>query len=109
MAFALQPARTATMEAVSAEALPSGRGWQFEPKWDGFRCLAYRDEDRVVLMGRSGKPLTVFFPEIAAALRNFRTPRFVIDGELVIPIGGTLSFEALQARLHPAESRRKKL
>src|SRR5689334_17442660 len=104
MAFALQPARLAAMEAQSAEALPSGRGWQFEPKWDGFRCLAYRDADRVALMGRSGKPLTAFFPEVADALRNFRASRFVVDGELVIPVGDTLSFEALQARLHPAES-----
>jgi ATP-dependent DNA ligase len=97
------------MEAVSAEALPSGAGWQFEPKWDGFRCLAYRDGSRYALMGKSGKPLTIFFPEIAEALRHFRSKRFVADGELVIPIGEVLSFEALQARLHPAESRRKKL
>jgi len=109
MAFALQPARISPMEALSAEALPAGAGWQFEPKWDGFRCLAYRDGDRCILMGKSGKPLTIFFPEIASALRNFRSKHFVVDGELVIPVGDVLSFEALQARLHPAESRRRKL
>jgi ATP-dependent DNA ligase len=109
MAFTLQPGRISPMEAMRAEALPAGSGWQFEPKWDGFRCLAYRDGDRCVLMGKSGKPLTIFFPEIASALRHFRSKRFVIDGELVIPVGDVLSFEALQARLHPAESRRRKL
>jgi ATP-dependent DNA ligase len=109
MAFPLQPARIVPMEAISNDSLPADPGWQFEPKWDGFRCLAYRDGDRVALIGKSGKALTIFFPEIAAALGRFRAKRFVIDGELVIPVGKTLSFEALQARLHPAESRRRKL
>ena len=90
MAFPLQPGRTFPMEAVSAEALPSGTGWQFEPKWDGFRCLAYRDGSRFALMGKSGKPLTPFFPEITKALGGFRSKRFVADGELVIPLGGVL-------------------
>jgi len=97
------------MEAVSAEKLPAGPGWQYEPKWDGFRCLAYRDGDRFELMGKSGKSLALFFPEIVKALSCFRSKRFVVDGELVITVGESLSFEALQARLHPAESRRKKL
>lgn len=109
MAFPLQPGRISPMEALRADALPSGPGWQFEPKWDGFRCLVYRDGGRYALMGKSGKPLTAFFPEVAAALGHFRSGRFVADGELVVPVGEVLSFEALQARLHPAESRRRKL
>jgi ATP-dependent DNA ligase len=97
------------MEARIAESLPMGRGWQYEPKWDGFRCLAFKDGSRVVLMAKSGKPLTDFFPEIVETLQAVGSPRFVADGELVIPIGGVLSFDALQMRLHPAESRRRKL
>jgi ATP-dependent DNA ligase len=97
------------MEARTAESLPTGRGWQFEPKWDGFRCLAFKDGSRVALMAKSGKPLTDFFPEIVETLQAVRSPRFVADGELVIPIGDVLSFDALQMRLHPAESRRRKL
>lgn len=97
------------MEARIAETLPEGRGWQFEPKWDGFRCLAYKDGPRAVLMAKSGKPLTDFFPEIVAGLKALPAPRFVADGELVIPVGEKLSFDALQMRLHPAESRRRKL
>jgi ATP-dependent DNA ligase len=97
------------MEARTAETLPEDRGWQFEPKWDGFRCLAYKDGARAALMAKSGKPLTDFFPEVVAALKAVAAPRFVVDGELVIPIGGKLSFDALQMRLHPAESRRRKL
>ena len=109
MAFSLSPSRLAPMEARTAGALPEGPGWQFEPKWDGFRCLAYKDGKRVVLMAKSGKPLTDFFPEIVAALKALPAQRFVADGELVIPVGGKLSFDALQMRLHPAESRRRKL
>jgi ATP-dependent DNA ligase len=97
------------MEAKIAEALPGGKGWQFEPKWDGFRCLAFRDGQKVALQAKSGKDLTIYFPEIAAAMTRLAARRFVLDGELVIPIGEKLSFEALQARLHPAESRRRKL
>jgi ATP-dependent DNA ligase len=109
MSFPLDPKKTAPMEARAEEDLPPGRGWQFEPKWDGFRCLVFRDGDRVLLQGKSGKPLTIYFPEMVAALKATKTRRFVVDGELVIPAGNSLSFDALQARLHPAESRRKKL
>jgi ATP-dependent DNA ligase len=97
------------MEARTAETLPEGRDWQFEPKWDGFRCLAYKDGPRAVLMAKSGKPLTQFFPDIVAGLKALPARRFVADGELVIPVGERLSFDALQMRLHPAESRRRKL
>lgn len=97
------------MEAKSVEALPSGDGWQFEPKWDGFRCLAFRDADGARLFAKSGKPLHRFFPEVAVNVAAMPAPAFVLDGELVIRTGNGLSFEALQARLHPAESRIRKL
>jgi ATP-dependent DNA ligase len=97
------------MESRLVEALPREPGWQFEPKWDGFRCLAFRSGNKVDLRAKSGKPLTRYFPEVAALLRGLPPPQFVVDGELVILIGGTLSFEALQMRLHPAESRVRKL
>ena len=97
------------MEAKLVDALPSDEGWQFEPKWDGFRCLAFRNDDAVELRAKSGKPLARFFPEVVAALRALPVKRFVIDGELAIPVGASLSFDALQMRLHPAESRVRKL
>jgi ATP-dependent DNA ligase len=103
------PLDTATMEAKSVDALPDGPGWQFEPKWDGFRCLAFRDGDAVELRAKSGKPLGRFFPEVVERLRKLAPQRFVIDGELAIPVGEGLSFDALQMRLHPAESRIRKL
>jgi ATP-dependent DNA ligase len=96
------------MEARSSETVPVGGAWQFEPKWDGFRCLAFKDGRRVTLMAKSGKPLTRYFPEVAAALSELPGD-WVLDGELVIPVGRILSFEALQMRLHPAESRQRKL
>jgi ATP-dependent DNA ligase len=97
------------MEARLADDLPAEAGWQFEPKWDGFRCLAARDGDQVELRAKSGKPLARYFPELAALLRKLEPTRFIFDGELVIPVGETLSFDALQMRLHPAESRIHKL
>ena len=100
---------TPPMEAKSVDTLPAEPGWQFEPKWDGFRCLAYRAGPDVELQSKSGKSLARYFPEMVAALRNVPVQRFVLDGELVIAAGGVLSFAALQARLHPAESRIRKL
>jgi len=97
------------MEAALADALPAGEGWWFEPKWDGFRCLAFRAGDEVELRAKSGKSLSRYFPDLAEALRRLPVPCFVIDGELAIPIGGVLSFDALQMRLHPARSRVLKL
>jgi ATP-dependent DNA ligase len=97
------------MEAKLVDALPEGPDWQFEPKWDGFRCLVFRDGEDVDLQSKAGKPLGRYFPEIVAAMAGLRADRFVLDGELIIPIGGILSFEALQMRLHPAESRIRKL
>jgi ATP-dependent DNA ligase len=97
------------MEALLAAELPAGRGWQFEPKWDGFRCLARRDGDQVTLTSKSGKPLARYFPDVAEMLRKLKAKQFLLDGELIIPVGDALSFEELQLRLHPAESRVRKL
>jgi ATP-dependent DNA ligase len=97
------------MEAKSAESLPEGEDWRYEPKWDGFRCLAFRWGDVVELRAKSGKPLTRYFPEVVAGLKALPVERFVLDGELAIALGDSLSFDALQMRLHPAESRIRKL
>ena len=95
----------APMEALLAEALPDEPGWQFEPKWDGFRCIAVRDGDAIDLWSKSGKPLARYFPEVAAMLLRLSEQRFVLDGELLIGSGDAVSFDALQMRLHPAASR----
>jgi ATP-dependent DNA ligase len=97
------------MEAKLVAELPGGPGWQFEPKWDGFRCLVFKQDGGVALQSKSGKPLARYFPEVAAAIATLDAPRLALDGELLIPVGPTLSFEALQMRLHPAESRVRKL
>jgi ATP-dependent DNA ligase len=97
------------MEARSVEEIPTGDGWQYEPKWDGFRCLAFRDRDKVFLQSKNGQPLARYFPDVAANLRKLPQRQFVLDGELVIPVGGALSFDELQLRLHPAASRVAKL
>ncbi len=103
------PAAPAPMEALLAAELPEGEGWQFEPKWDGFRCLAARDGDAVELTSKSGKPLGRYFPEILDLLRGLDAPRFLLDGELILALGDVLSFDTLQLRLHPAESRIQRL
>ncbi len=97
------------MEARTEPELPVGAGWWFEPKWDGFRCLAFRDAGEVILQAKSGKPLTRFFPEVAASLAALDERQFALDGELLIAGAGGFSFEQLQMRLHPAESRIRKL
>ncbi|HKU99295.1 MAG TPA: ATP-dependent DNA ligase [Vineibacter sp.] len=100
---------TPPMEARLVHELPSDAGWQFEPKWDGFRCLAFRAGDEIELRAKSGKSLTRYFPEMVEALRALKSQPFVLDGELAVPVGNTLSFDALQMRLHPAASRIRKL
>jgi ATP-dependent DNA ligase len=97
------------MEALSATSLPTGPEWQYEPKWDGFRCLAFRDQKKVELQSKAGKPLTRYFPELAAALAKLMATRFVLDGEIVIPFEGGLSFDQLLMRIHPSKSRVEKL
>ena len=103
------PADLSPMEARLVDHLPADPGWQFEPKWDGFRCLALRAGNAVELRAKSGKPLARYFPEVVTLLRGLEPTRFALDGELAIPVGESLSFDALQMRLHPAESRIRKL
>ncbi|MGN6621584.1 MAG: ATP-dependent DNA ligase [Sphingomonas sp.] len=97
------------MEAKLATALPDDPGWQFEPKWDGFRALAGRRDERVSLLSKAGKPLARYFPEIADMLRALPLRRFLVDCEILLRIGDHLSFDALQQRLHPAASRIERL
>jgi ATP-dependent DNA ligase len=97
------------MEARSAAVIPPGAAWIYEPKWDGFRCIAFKDGTAVALQSKSGQPLERYFPEIADAIRGLAVPRVVLDGELAIESGGRLDFDALLQRIHPAESRVRKL
>jgi ATP-dependent DNA ligase len=97
------------MEAKSVEELPRGEGWQYEPKWDGFRCLAFRRDDQVLLQSKAGQPLGRYFPELVDSLRKLHPQQFVLDGEIVIFSGEHLAFDDLLQRIHPAESRIRKL
>lgn len=97
------------MEARQAKEIPSGPGWSYEPKWDGFRCLAFRSGSQIALQSKSGQPLGRYFPELIEALRRLRARDFVMDGEIVIERSGHLSFNDLLMRIHPASSRVQKL
>ncbi|WFU45318.1 ATP-dependent DNA ligase [Bradyrhizobium sp. CB82] len=97
------------MEARSVDAIPRGREWQYEPKWDGFRCLLSREADSVDLRSKSGEDLARYFPELVAAALKLKANSFVLDGEIVVPQGKSFSFDALLQRIHPAASRVKKL
>ena len=97
------------METRSVDEIPSGPGWQYEPKWDGFRCIAFRNDDNVYLQSKSGQPLARYFPDVVESLSKLPSRNFVLDGELAIPVNGALSFDELQLRLHPAASRVAKL
>jgi ATP-dependent DNA ligase len=97
------------MEAAIVDEIPRGEHWQYEPKWDGFRCLAFRSGDKIELQSKSGQPLARYFPDPAEALKSLRARQFVLDGEIVIPIKGRLAFDELLLRIHPAESRVRKL
>jgi len=97
------------MEAKSVAQLPTGTDWQYEPKWDGFRCIAFRDGDGVDLQSKSGQPLSRYFPELVEALLKLKPKQFVLDGEIVVPVEGRLSFDDLLMRIHPAASRVQKL
>ncbi len=97
------------MEARSADEIPVGENWLYEPKWDGFRCLAFRKGSEVLLQSKSGQPLGRYFPEMVEALRQLPHKEFVLDGEIVIMRDGKLSFDDLLMRIHPAESRIRKL
>src|SRR3989442_1433359 len=97
------------MLSSAAEALPAGDGWLFEPKWDGFRTLVFRDGDEILLQSREEKPMNRYFPELLAPLADAFPERCVVDGEIVIVGVGGLDFEALLLRIHPAVSRVKLL
>ena len=93
------------MEARSVEEFPRGPQWQYEPKWDGFRCLVFRENSKVTLQSKSGRPLGRYFPDVVAAVLAIDAPKFVLDAEIVIPVSGRLSFDELLLRIHPAQSR----
>jgi ATP-dependent DNA ligase len=97
------------MGARSVEKIPTGEGWQYEPKWDGFRCLAFRKGDEVILQSKACQPLGRYFPELVAGLAALPVRTFVMDGEIVILRDGVLAFDDLLQRIHPAESRIRKL
>jgi len=97
------------MEALLVNEIPTGDHWQYEPKWDGFRCIAFRDGDSVELQSKSGQSLGRYFPEIVAAVAKVKATQFVIDGELIITLDGEPSFDDLLQRIHPAASRVAKL
>lgn len=95
------------MEAKRVDKIPAGDGWQFEPKWDGFRAVVFRDGDEVEIQSKAGQPL--YFPELVDAIKTLKPKEFVLDGEIVVPAGGRLSFDHLLQRIHPAASRVRKL
>src|SRR5882724_5446459 len=97
------------MEAQLVDKIPAGAQWEYEPKWDGFRCLAFRDGKKIELQSKSGQPLARYFPEVVQALLKLKATKFVLDGELVIPVKDGLSFDDLLQRIHPAASRVMKL
>jgi ATP-dependent DNA ligase len=108
MDLAIDPS-LAPMEAQTAAKLPAGDAWQYEPKWDGFRCLAYKSDGEVDLRSKAGLPLARYFPDVVELLAGLPARRFALDGELAVPVGGHFDFEQLQLRLHPAASRVRKL
>jgi ATP-dependent DNA ligase len=97
------------MEALSVDEIPTGSGWQYEPKWDGFRCLVFRNGRNVVLQSKAGRPLTRYFPDVVDAVLALKAETFVLDGEIVVPQNGAFSFDDLLQRIHPAASRVQKL
>jgi ATP-dependent DNA ligase len=97
------------MEALSVDAVPTGREWRYEPKWDGFRCLVFRDGEKIELQSKSGRSMARYFPELFAAVGELKPRKFVLDGEIVVPAGNAFSFDALLQRIHPAASRIKRL
>src|SRR5712671_4834262 len=97
------------MEARSVDAIPRGAEWQYEPKWDGFRCLISRNGAKVDMRSKSGEDLARYFPELVEAALKLKATSFLLDGEIVVQHGNTFSFDDLLQRIHPAASRIKKL
>ena len=108
MSFTIKPPLP-PMESKSVDEIPAGDNWQYEPKWDGFRCLAFRRDKEIYLQSKAGQPLARYFPDVVEAISELPSSDFVVDGELVIPVNRALSFDELQLRLHPAASRVAKL
>jgi ATP-dependent DNA ligase len=104
----VQPMLAKSVKGIPAADSVEG-GLLFEPKWDGFRAIVFRDGDEVEIGSRSTKPLTRYFPDVVEAVREHLPPRCVVDGEIVVPVGGRLVFDALTQRIHPAESRVNRL
>src|SRR5687768_7768950 len=97
------------MEALSVDTIPEGDNWQYEPKWDGFRCIAFRDGAKIQLQSKAGQPLERYFPDVVDQLSQLSAKKFVLDGEIVVPVDGDLSFDDLLMRIHPAATRITKL
>ncbi|GAC1321068.1 MAG: ATP-dependent DNA ligase [Thermoleophilaceae bacterium] len=95
--------------ARTATSLPSGEGWRFEPKWDGFRTIAFRDGDSVHLQSRNGKPMNRYFPEVVEQVLALGGERLVLDGEMIVDVDGVQEFDLLSQRIHPARSRVERL
>src|SRR5689334_12182927 len=99
----------APMDALLVDSIPEGDEWQYEPKWDGFRCLVFRDAKKIELQSKSGQSLTRYFPELVENFSKLKADRFVLDGEIAVPVDQHFSFDDLLQRIHPAESRVRKL
>ena len=95
--------------ARSSRELPAGEGWRYEPKWDGFRTIAFRDGDDIQLQSRNGRPMNRYFPEVVEQVRALPHERLVLDGEMIVVVNGVQEFDLLSQRIHPAASRVKKL
>src|SRR5687768_1704577 len=100
--IALAKPPIAPMEAKLVSEIPTGEGWLYEPKWDGFRAVAFRNGSRIEVQSKSGQPLARYFPDVVESLRALKPAKFVLDGEIVVPVNGELSFDALLQRIHPA-------
>src|SRR5256885_14914709 len=104
MSFLIKPPLP-PMESRSANEIPTGDNWQYEPKWDGFRCLAFRDGDDVFLQSKAGQPLGRYFPEIVEAVRELKAKKFVLDGEIAVPAGEERGLLCLVSRDHSGGGR----
>src|SRR5215210_2220628 len=95
--------------AKSSRELPEGDGWCYEPKWDGFRTIAFRDRDDVFLQSRNGRPMNRYFPDVVEQISELPSDRLVLDGEMIVTVDGVQEFDLLSQRIHPAASRVEKL
>src|SRR6202158_6543851 len=99
------PLNMEPMLSAPGDGIPKGDSWEYEPKWDGFRTLVFRDGDNVELVSRGARPMTRYFPEVLPAFRSLKADKLVLDGELIVGGRGGLNVGALQQRIHPADSR----